>query len=82
MQYEVKFSSLNIFILSLIPFLFKVVVTDFNDNCPQLNVTKNIFITPQPLLQIPPLMSVHASDLDTGANAEFLFHVSEIHTEQ
>lgn len=63
-------------------FFIKVSVTDYNDNCPQLNVTGDVFITPQPLLQLPPLMSVTASDVDSGVNAEYTYYVSHVHTER
>ncbi|XP_071121965.1 uncharacterized protein [Mytilus edulis] len=59
----------------------KIVVTDFNDHCPLLSLTEDVFITPQPLLQIPPLLTVNSSDLDSGVNGQFLFYVSLVHTE-
>lgn len=61
---------------------FQIVVTDFNDHCPLLSLTEDVFITPQPLLQIPPLLTVNSSDLDSGVNGQFFFYVSLVHTER
>ena len=60
-------------------FTLQIDITDVNDNCPVMNITDDQhFTTDRPLLQLDPLFVVSASDVDSGINKQFQFHVSPV----
>ena len=52
---------------------------DINDHCPIiLDPQKSFYFQPDPVLQINPLKTITATDLDSGANGKIFFKVSEV----
>ena len=53
-------------------------VQDVNDHCPVISNTNSYYFNPDPVLRMEPLQMILASDLDSGANGEIKFQVSEV----
>ena len=54
-----------------------MVITDVNDNCPELTPT-TVTLTPVPALVTEALVTFNISDIDSGENANIHFVISTV----
>jgi len=81
-QSAFKLFIFSLFLVNTQPFIktcvtIQIFVNDVNDNCPIISPTE-FSSRPEPVLQVPPLVTFASTDADSGENGRIHYVVSAV----